>query len=122
MRISDWSSDVCSSDLKSRQNSWSGDSCSTVEFNTADSAAFIPLRGIGPVLSARIVKYRERLGGFHVVEQLLEVYGMDTIAFRNFRSCLRVDRSLVEMIDLNRAGYRELRRLPYWSSSQINVV
>src|SRR3546814_11844184 len=47
---------------------------------------------------------------------------MDTIAFRNFRSCLRVDRSLVEMIDLNRAGYRELRRLPYWSSSQINVV
>src|SRR3546814_5149181 len=107
---------------KSRQKSWSGDSCSTVEINTADSAAFIPLRGIGPVLSARIVKYRERLGGFHVVEQLLEVYGMDTNAFRNFRSCLRVDRSLVEMIDLNRAGYRELSRLPYWSSSQINVV
>src|SRR3546814_10486703 len=91
---------------KSRQKSWSGDSCSTVEINTADSAAFIPLRSIGPVLSARIVRYRVRVGGSRLVGQSLEVYAMDTIAFRNFRSCLRVVRSHVEVIDIPRSCYR----------------
>lgn len=96
--------------------------CPELEINAADSVAFLPLRGIGPVLSARIVSYRERLGGFHSVDQLLEVYGLDTAAFRRFRDCLRADSSLVEKIDLNEADYRELRRLPYWSPKQIRVV
>lgn len=93
-----------------------------VEINTADSASLLPLPGVGPVLSARIVKYRERLGGFHSADQLLEVYGLDTADFKRFRSRLQVNTALVKKIDLNAAGYEELRRLPYWSPSQINTL
>lgn len=96
--------------------------CREIELNTADSAALLPLRGIGPVLSSRIVRYRERLGGFHAVEQLLEVYGLDTQSFYGFRDCLRVDTTLVQKINLNTAGFGELRRLPYWSFAQIKVI
>ncbi|TCS86884.1 DNA uptake protein ComE-like DNA-binding protein [Anseongella ginsenosidimutans] len=96
--------------------------CTELEINSADSTALLPLPGIGPVLSARIVRYRERLGGFHSPEQLLEVYGMDTASFHSFKNCLRADSSGLRKINLNEAGYQELRRLPYWSAAEINVV
>lgn len=99
-----------------------GAPCPVVELNTADSGALLPLDGIGPVLSSRIIRYRERLGGFHAVEQLLEVYGLDTAHYEAFRDCLRVDSSQVRKINLNEAGFNELRRLPYWSASQVRVV
>jgi len=32
--------------------------------------------GIGVGLGGRIIKYRERLGGFHSIHQLAEIYGL----------------------------------------------
>jgi competence ComEA-like helix-hairpin-helix protein len=49
---------------------------SPIEINTADSAAWASLPGIGKVLSKRIVHYRQRLGGFRSVEDLRKVYGL----------------------------------------------
>lgn len=47
-----------------------------VEINTADSAMFEHLRGIGPTLAKRIVAYRSALGGFVSVNQIAEVWGL----------------------------------------------
>ncbi len=47
-----------------------------LSLNGADSAALEQLPGIGPVLASRIVRYREKLGGFYNVAQLREVYGI----------------------------------------------
>jgi DNA uptake protein ComE-like DNA-binding protein len=47
-----------------------------IELNRADSLELQQLRGIGPVLSARIITFRERLGGFYTLDQLREVYGL----------------------------------------------
>ena len=52
-----------------------------VNINTADSTELSSLYGIGAVLSSRIIKYRSRLGGFHSVEQLTEVYGINDEVF-----------------------------------------
>ncbi len=49
------------------------------DINTADTTQLAELRGIGSKLSARIVKYRDALGGFHSTEQYVEVYGLDSI-------------------------------------------
>lgn len=49
----------------------------TIDLNTANETELQKIRGIGPKLSARIVKFRERLGGFHGLQQLEEVYGLD---------------------------------------------
>src|SRR5665648_1161064 len=46
-----------------------------IDINSCDSATLVTLSGIGPVLSARIIKYRRLLGGFATTEQLKEVYG-----------------------------------------------
>jgi len=49
----------------------------TVDINTATAAELKQLKGIGKVLSKRIVKYRESIGGFESVEQLNKVYGIE---------------------------------------------
>ena len=46
-----------------------------MDLNTADSTTLMALKGIGPVFSVRIVKYRELLGGYYETAQLQEVYG-----------------------------------------------
>ena len=44
-----------------------------IDINTADSAAWVALNGIGPGFAKRIMTYREKLGGFYQVDQLKEV-------------------------------------------------
>ncbi len=45
-----------------------------LDINKADSAAFDALPGIGPYFAAKMVSYREELGGYSSPEQLLEIY------------------------------------------------
>jgi competence protein ComEA len=47
-----------------------------VDLNAADAAALESLPGVGPVLAARIVAFREDHGPFATVEDLLEVPGI----------------------------------------------
>ena len=47
-----------------------------LDLNAADAEGFRKLPGIGPVLSEEIVSWREGHGGFHSVEELLEVPGI----------------------------------------------
>lgn len=45
-----------------------------LDLNTATAESLRQLPGIGPVLSERIVKYRDAIGGFASAEQLAQVY------------------------------------------------
>ena len=49
----------------------------TIDLNSADTTLLKRVPGIGSSFARRIVKYRDLLGGYYVVEQLQEVYGMD---------------------------------------------
>jgi len=84
-----------------------------VELNSADSAALLPLPGIGPVFAGRIVKYRQLLGGYVCPDQILEVYGMDSLRYRPLTPFLRTDTTLLSKLDPNTADFRDLLRHPY---------
>jgi competence protein ComEA len=47
-----------------------------VDLNTATAAELERLDGVGPVLAARIVSYRDSIGKFDTVEDLLDVPGI----------------------------------------------
>jgi DNA uptake protein ComE-like DNA-binding protein len=83
------------------------------ELNRADTNMLVGVRGIGPVFAARIVKFRELLGGFHSMEQLREVYGLSDYQYRNLYGSCVVDSSLVRVMDLNCAAVEELEGHPY---------
>jgi len=84
-----------------------------LEINSADSTAFLTLYGIGPVFAGRIVKFRALLGGYYRCDQLLEVYGMDSLRYLGFSDRIRVDTTKITRININTAGFRELLRHPY---------
>ena len=54
------------------------------DINRADSAAFDALPGIGPYYAARMIEYRNRLGGYSRTEQLLEIKGIDSEKYEKF--------------------------------------
>jgi competence ComEA-like helix-hairpin-helix protein len=63
-----------------------------INLNSADSAELVKLYGIGPVLSKRIIKYRNSLGGkFQSVDQLKNVYGLSEETFNSIKPYLIVD-------------------------------
>lgn len=47
------------------------------DINSADSAAFDALPGIGPYFAAKMVEYRRKLGGYSHTEQLMDIYNFD---------------------------------------------
>ena len=48
-----------------------------LDINSADSAAFDGLPGIGPYFAAKMVEYRTKLGGYSYKEQLMDIYHFD---------------------------------------------
>lgn len=46
--------------------------------NKVDALALTKVKGVGPVLSKRIIAYRNSLGQFDSIEQLYKVYGLDS--------------------------------------------
>jgi len=84
-----------------------------IEINKADSVRLLDLNGIGPVFARRIIRYRQSLGGFVRIDQLLEVYGMDSARFVGFRNQITLDTLSLIKLDVNRATFKELLAHPY---------
>lgn len=61
------------------------------DINLADSSQWASLRGIGPVLSQRIVRFRTAKSGFQSVEDVKAVYGLKEEVFSQIRPYLFVD-------------------------------
>lgn len=93
-----------------------------VSLNDADSLELLQLKGIGPVFAGRILKYRERLGGFAQLEQLLEVFGMDSVRMEQLRPQMVVDTALIRKIAINKLPVTELRLHPYIGYKQAQVI
>ncbi|WP_375323831.1 ComEA family DNA-binding protein [Flagellimonas sp. GZD32] len=70
--------------------------------------------GIGATLSKRIIKFRDRLGGFLVDEQLYDVYGLPPEVVQNtLRKFHVIEVPSVPKINLNQADVSQLSALIY---------
>jgi len=93
-----------------------------VELNGADSSALDGVRGIGPAFAQRILRYRERLGGFYQKEQLMEVFGLDSVKYLELKGQLSVDLLGLKKIAINRAEFDDLKNHPYLKYKQVNAL
>ncbi|MBB6500494.1 ComEA family DNA-binding protein [Pedobacter cryoconitis] len=93
-----------------------------VPLNTADTLQLMEIKGVGPVFARRIFKYRQRLGGFYKKEQLMEVFGLDSLKYLEIRDQISLDDHALVRINLNTAMFDDLKNHPYLKYKQINAI
>ncbi len=84
-----------------------------IDINKADTAEWIALPGRGSQLATRIVRFREKLGGFYSVDQLSEIYGLPDSTFQKIKPGLTVVNAAVSLININAIEVDELKQHPY---------
>ncbi|WP_154855807.1 ComEA family DNA-binding protein [Cyclobacterium xiamenense] len=94
----------------------------TVLFPEAGSVELQMVSGVGPVLSARIEAFREKLGGFHSPAQLLEVYGIDGELADKIYAVFPFQARIVRTIAINELEVGELANHPYIGFGEAKVI
>ncbi len=93
-----------------------------MDFSEADSVVLQIVPGIGQTLAARIVKFRESLGGLHKKEQLLDVYGLKEEVALRILDYFEFSPKITKRINLNKATIKELASHPYINYGQAKVI
>lgn len=90
-----------------------------VDVNEADTALLCRIPGIGQKISEAIVRYRQRLGGFHSVEQLGEIPIVSPELLEWFTVAPQPS---LRQINLNKASFQALNTHPYISYEQAKAL
>ncbi|MBL7922702.1 MAG: helix-hairpin-helix domain-containing protein [Bacteroidia bacterium] len=83
-----------------------------IDLNRADTTALMDLPLIGPGRARAMVNYRERLGGYHRLDQLLELKVIPDSVFERIQARLNIGKGVYRKIDLNHLQADSLRH-PY---------
>lgn len=91
--------------------------------NEADTIQLQRIFGVGPVLAKRIIKYRERLGGFVSNDQLKEVYGLDSAVVKKIvKASFLTENFIPRKININTADEAVLSAHPYASRKIASAI
>lgn len=82
-----------------------------VDLNTADSASLDSLPGIGPYFAKKIIRYRQRLGFYVDIRQLLEIEGFGEERYLGLKDAVYL--SDVQPLDIATADSLFMARHPY---------
>ncbi|MRR18953.1 hypothetical protein EG827_02045 [bacterium] len=93
-----------------------------VDLNRCSAYELESLPGIGPVLSVRIIRYRDLLGGFVGTEQLREVYGLDSAVVSLIASMVTLTYDSVAPLILDSVSFGDLARHPYVGYETARVI
>jgi competence ComEA-like helix-hairpin-helix protein len=93
----------------------------SININSADYHELIKLHGIGDVLANRIIKYRDLLGGFHDVDQIVEVFGITAKTYGLIEGNIHAEGKL-SRLNINSAAYKDLLRHPYLTKYEVKGI
>jgi competence protein ComEA len=93
------------------------------DLNEADTSQLMNVGGIGTKRSQRIIKYRDALGGFIHMDQIQEVYGLDSTVVRKLsvESFIAEDYQPVTM-NVNTSDEKRLASHPYLSNAAARSI
>ena len=84
-----------------------------VDLNTADSAAFDALPGIGGWFASKIIEHRKALGGYSYKEQLMDIYRFDQEKYDKLKDLVTVQPEYMTPYPLWTLPVDSLRMHPY---------
>ncbi len=93
------------------------------DINTADETQLKTIQGIGPALSPRIMKFRNRLGGFIDQAQYQEVYGLQAAVIERLKKHTYIHTDFQPTkLNVNTADFQTLAAHPYISYQQAQSI
>jgi len=93
------------------------------DINSSDTLGLRKVYGVGSVLSKRIVKFRNALGGFVEMDQLYEVYGLDSSVIDRIISKFYINDIYIPFqINLNSSTLENLAKHPYLSFDEARLI
>ena len=102
---------------------WEEENKDTIlNLRTADTVELKMIHGIGSYRARQIVRYREQLGGFVSVEQLLEAKGMENVDADSLLAHFWIDSVKIEAMNVNSVGVQRLSRHPYLRFEQAQAI
>jgi len=93
-----------------------------VDLNSADSATLVALPKIGSFLAGKIVALRTKLGGFHSLTQLTEIWGFKEDFLYDLEGKIWVDPKQIKYIAINTISLDELQKHPYFKYTLSRVL
>lgn len=93
-----------------------------VDFAEADSILLQIVPGIGATLAARIVKFRDGLGGLTEKQQLMEVYGLKEEVAKRIFDYFDFSPSEIKKLSVNEADVKQLAAHPYIGYGEAKVI
>lgn len=93
-----------------------------VDVNTADSATFLKLYGIGPYFSGKMVSYREALGGYSNLNQLTEIWNFNDSMLIRLSDQLVIHQIEIKKLNVNQLNAKELQKHPYINWNVANSI
>ena len=86
-----------------------------IDINLATQDDLMKIYGIGPGISERILKEREKFGAFVSMAQMNDIWGLSTEVLEKLNQCFKVMAvPVVKKIAVNEASVKELQTLPYF--------
>lgn len=102
-------------EFKAYQNSEKKEKVVVLDINEATQEDLKKIYGIGDALSERIIKEKQKLGGFMSMEQMNDVWGLSPEVIAQLNKNFKIKTvPVVKKIDINNATIKELMQLPYF--------
>ena len=86
---------------------------SIIELNSATKEQLKKIRGIGEKTAERLIVYRTQLGGYSNLNQLDDVYGLDSTIKNNKTTYFIINTEVLSKIRINNITFKELLYHPY---------
>ena len=86
---------------------------SIIELNSATKEQLKKIRGIGEKTAERLIVYRTQLGGYSNLNQLDDVYGLDSTIKNNKTTYFIINTEVLSKIRINNITIKELLYHPY---------
>ncbi|CAM3638102.1 hypothetical protein FSS13T_02450 [Flavobacterium saliperosum S13] len=93
------------------------------DINAATQEELMKVYGIGPGLSERILKEREKLGAFVSMEQMNDVWGLSPEVIENLNKHFKIlVKPTITKLDINNASVKEMTKLPFFRYYQAKEI
>ena len=87
-----------------------------LNINSCDTTDVKGIPQFGSARALKLIEYRDRLGGFHSLSQISEVFILKEIEIEFLEQYFYIHSSEIKKINVNKANYLELKTHPYFDA------